>query len=110
MGSTSHPASLNNGGDHARQALCPFPGGTAPVITESLGLLRSVASRRGVAAELTNDIAAVEAQLFNLPVAYAQIIAGAGLVSLGLGQLLASHTLLHFGKAGGAGAGFSALP
>nr|WP_240724554.1 hypothetical protein [Halomonas borealis] len=68
-----------NGGHHARQVLRPLGG--------------------GVAAKLTADRAAVEAQLSaDLALAYAQVITGVDLVSLGLGQLSVSHALLHFGR------------
>ena len=87
----------DNGGNHARQALCPLPGGTAPMVTESLSLLGIIAIGGRVAAQLTTDRAAVEAQLpADLPLAHAQVIAGVDLVSLDLGQLSVSHALHHF--------------
>lgn len=90
---------VGDGSDHAGQALRPLPGSAAPMDTEGLRLLGIVAARGGVAAQLTANRAAVEAKRYgNLPLAYAQVMAGVDLVSLGLGQLSVSHALLHFGQ------------
>lgn len=89
----------DNGGNHARQALCTLPGHTAPVITQGLGLLGTIAIGGSAAAQFTTDRTAVEAELSAyLPLAHAQVIAGVDLVLLGLCQLSASHALHHFGE------------
>ena len=69
------------------------------MITMELRLLWIVATGGGVAAQLTADGAAMDAQFpTNLTLTDAQVIAGVDLVSLGLGQLSVSHALLHFGR------------
>ena len=90
---------VDNGGDHARQALRPLPSGAPAVIAEGLGPLRIVAIRDSVSAQLTADRAVVDAKLFgDLSLAHADTPLGVNLVSLGLGQLSVSHALLHFGR------------
>jgi len=65
------------------------------MITEGPGLLGIIAIGGACAANRV----AVEAQFpADLALAQAQVISGVDLVSLGLGQLLVSHALLHFGR------------
>ncbi|MDF9434628.1 hypothetical protein R5R73_01995 [Salinicola sp. LHM] len=88
-----------DGDDHAEQALSPLPGGAPSMITTDLCLFKVVADGGGVAAQLTTDRAAMDAQHpADLALADAQVIAGVDLVSLGLGQLSVSYALLHFGQ------------
>ncbi len=76
-----------------------LPGAAAPVIAKGLSLLRIVAPSSIVTAQLSTDHAVVDAKLSgDLSLAHADIPLGVNLVSLGLGQLLVSHALLHFGR------------
>lgn len=69
------------------------------MITAGLRLLGIVAAGDGVAAQLTADRTAMNADLSgDLPLAHTQVIAGVDLVSLDLGQLSVTHALLHFGR------------
>lgn len=64
------------------------------MITAGLRLLGIVAAGDGVAAQLTADCTAINADLSgDLPLAHTQVIA-----DVDLGQLSVSHALLHFGR------------
>lgn len=81
------------------QALRHFPGGASALITCRLGLFRRKTTGQPVALYLAANGAAMNANgLSNLSLANAGLKIGKNLVSLALGQLSASHALLHFGR------------
>lgn len=80
---------IDNGGNHAGQALGPLPGGAPPVIAEGLSLLEIIPISSDITAQLTADSSVVDAKLSgDLSLAHADTPLGVNQVSLGLGQLV----------------------
>ncbi len=85
--------------NQAGKPLRHFPGGAAALITCQLGLFRRITTGQTVTFYLAANGAAVNPnRLGDLSLAGAGLKIGKNLVSLALGQLSVSYTLLHFGR------------
>lgn len=90
---------VSYGIDQARELLCPLPGRAASLIAVTLRLCGFISLGTRITSQLTAHGTTVNAKLLStLTLAQSYIPMGKNLISLCLGQLSVSHTLLHFGR------------